>query len=155
MASIHVGAGSSSKKPIEADVPLVPFIDLLLCCIMFLLVTAVWNQLGDLSARQRVPGDTADSLAIDTPPEELVLRVRATDGWELSSSYGDRFDIPADDPGALAERLDERRRLVSRDIAVVVAPEDGVPYERIIGAMDAVVGAGFADVSIADGASLP
>jgi biopolymer transport protein ExbD len=153
MASIQAG-GPGGKKSVDVDVPLVPFIDLLLCCIMFLLVTAVWNQLGDLTARQQIPGDTADALAPPPSGERLVLRLRAGAGWELSSSAGDRYDIPADEPGVLAERLEERRRMSRADIPIVVAPEDGVPYERIISAMDVVAGAGYADVSLSDGAGI-
>lgn len=151
MATIQVGGASGGRKTVEADVALVPFIDLLLCCVMFLLVTAVWNQLGQISAKQQAH-DTADTVAPPPTGEELVLRVQAEGGWELASSYGDRFEIPPGAADELAERLRERRRLSEAALRVVVAPEDGVPYEAVVTAMDAVTGAGFSDISVADGA---
>ncbi len=44
--------GSSSKRALVADINLVPFIDLLSVCICFLLITAVWVQLGILEVKQ-------------------------------------------------------------------------------------------------------
>ena len=52
MASISTGGGDGhGKKSVDAEIPLIPFIDLLLCCVMFLLVTAVWNKLDALKQR--------------------------------------------------------------------------------------------------------
>src|SRR5437016_14407921 len=42
----HTGKGG--KKPLDAELNLVPFIDLLSCCICFLLITAVWTQISGL-----------------------------------------------------------------------------------------------------------
>ena len=49
MATIETG-GAHGRKKVDHEIPLVPFVDLLLCCLMFLLVTAVWAQLGSLGA---------------------------------------------------------------------------------------------------------
>ena len=50
MGGISVGGGGGGKKSVDSEIPLVPFIDLLLCCVMFLLVTAVWNKLASMEA---------------------------------------------------------------------------------------------------------
>ncbi len=150
MASIGVQSSGSGKKSVDAEVPLVPFIDLLLCCIMFLLVTAVWNQLATVQARQRVPGDTT-GVTGPPPDDPLVLSVQAN-GYVLASSAGDRLEVA--DAEELTQRLDERRRMAPREHRIVVAPEDGVSYETIIGAMDLAAGAGYWDVSLADGATM-
>src|SRR6187397_2338548 len=75
MASIDTGSGSSRRKAVDATLPLVPFIDLLLCCVMFLLVTAVWNELAVLSVTQQVPGGTADQAELE--PLRLFLQLDA------------------------------------------------------------------------------
>ena len=54
MASIDVGGGS--KRDLNRDLPLIPFIDFLLCLISFLLITAVWSQLARIEANAQVPG---------------------------------------------------------------------------------------------------
>src|SRR2546423_11186107 len=47
-ASPQEHTGKGGKKPLDAELNLVPFIDLLSCCIAFLLITAVWTQIAGL-----------------------------------------------------------------------------------------------------------
>ena len=158
MAHLDVGAqstGATKKKAVDADIPLVPFIDLLLCCIMFLLVTAAWTQMSRLTADQRTP--TPDGLATDDRPEQVKLvLLLGEQGYVLGSTAGDRTEIPKRngryDVAALAERLQVQRAVERERREVVVAPDDGVAYGDIVGAMDALVGAGYAGVSVGDAA---
>jgi biopolymer transport protein ExbD len=157
MGGISVGGGHGGKKSVDSDIPLVPFIDLLLCCVMFLLVTAVWNQLARINANQQQPGQEAPN---EPPPEEkikVILQVQST-GYVLASTAGDRIEIPkvADkfDDEELRNKLQERKRLEPNRRDLVVAPEDGVLYADVIGAMDMVVGEGFPDMSLSDGSTL-
>jgi len=46
-------SGKGGKKPLDASINLVPFIDLLSCCISFLLITAVWTQLARMDVTQK------------------------------------------------------------------------------------------------------
>src|SRR4029078_2073950 len=71
MASIQTGAANGNKRSVDHEIPLIPFIDLLLCCVMFLLVTAVWNQLRSL------PVSTPGAMDEQTTLNE-TLRVRVT-----------------------------------------------------------------------------
>jgi biopolymer transport protein ExbD len=157
MGGISVGGGHGGKKAVDSDIPLVPFIDLLLCCVMFLLVTAVWNQLARLDANQQQPGQQAPN---EPPPEEkikVVLQVKAT-GYVIASTAGDRVEVPKVgdkyDVEVLREKLQERKRLEPNRRDLVVAPEDGVFYEDVVAAMDTVVGEGFPEMSLSDGATL-
>jgi biopolymer transport protein ExbD len=157
MGGISVGGGHGGKKAVDSEIPLVPFIDLLLCCVMFLLVTAVWNQLARIDANQQQPGQAAPD---QPPPEEkikVVLQVSAT-GHVLSSTAGDRIEIPKVgdqyDLEQLREKLQERKRLEPNRKDLVVAPEDGVRYDDVVASMDMVVGEGFPDMSLSDGSTL-
>ena len=50
---VSVDSGNKSgKKPLNADLNLVPYIDLLTCMVAFLLITAVWSQLARLNVHQ-------------------------------------------------------------------------------------------------------
>jgi biopolymer transport protein ExbD len=151
------GGGHGGKKSVDSEIPLVPFIDLLLCCVMFLLVTAVWNQLARLDANQQQPGQQAPN---DPPPEEkikFILQVQST-GFVLASSAGDRIEVPKSgdsyDMDGLREKLQERKRAEPNRKDLVVAPEDGVHYEDVVASMDMVVGEGFPDMSLSDGSTL-
>jgi biopolymer transport protein ExbD len=158
MGGISVGGGGhGGKKSVDSEIPLIPFIDLLLCCVMFLLVTAVWNQLAKLNANQQQPGQQAPN---EPPPEEkvkVILQVQAS-GFVLASTAGDRIEVPKTgdqyDMEGLREKLQERKRLDPNRKDLVVAPEDGVRYEDVVASMDMVVGEGFPDMSLSDGSTL-
>ena len=67
--------GNRGPKPLDAAINLVPFIDLMACTIAFLIMTAVWTQLGrlqvtssgDPSASNQQQSDP-DTVAHDTIP---------------------------------------------------------------------------------------
>ena len=159
MGGVNVdGGGHGGKKNVDSEIPLVPFIDLLLCCIMFLLVTAVWNKLARLDANQQQPGREAPMDA--EPPEEqirLFLQVKNT-GYVLAATDGTNIEVPKAgedyDLDGLREKLRDRRQQEPNRRDLIVAPEDGVMYEDVIAAMDIVVGEGFDQMSLSDGAHL-
>lgn len=157
MGGISVGGGHGGKKNLDSEIPLVPFIDLLLCCVMFLLVTAVWNKLARLNANQQVPGQASQ---MDQPPPEEVIRLylQITQSGYTIASQLERIEIPKAgdqyDEEGLRTRLQERRVAEPNRDDLIVAPEDGVLYENVIAAMDLAIGQGFRNVSLADRAAL-
>ena len=58
------GGGGDRKKPLNAELNLVPYIDLLTCMVAFLLITAVWTQLARLKIDQR--GQSPEETVVDT-----------------------------------------------------------------------------------------
>jgi len=68
MAGIDVG-GHGGKRSSNHEIPLIPFIDFLLCLVMFLLVTAVWSQMARIEADAKVPG-----LPEDDPTDPMIVR---------------------------------------------------------------------------------
>ena len=157
MGGISVGGGHGGKKNVDSEIPLVPFIDLLLCCVMFLLVTAVWNRLARLDANQQTPGQPSNPTEIQEPQIRLYLQVTGA-GYTIASSAGERIEIPKNgeeyDGETLRTRLRERRAAEPNRHDIIVAPEDGVQYEQVIAAMDLAIGEGYAEVSLSDGATL-
>ena len=152
MAGISAGGGHGGKKSVDHSIPLVPFIDLLLCCIMFLLVTAVWNQLASHDAVQEVPGQRTP----DTAPADvlrIVLQVHR-DGYVLSTTAGDRFEIPkigdAYDLDVLSQRLGAYRGADPNQRDLTLAADDGVVYDAIVQAMDAAAAQGFTRLSFSE-----
>ena len=158
MGGVNVDGGGGGKKNVDSEIPLVPFIDLLLCCIMFLLVTAVWNKLARIDANQQQPGREAP---MDAPEEEenirLFLQVKNT-GYVLAATDGTNIDIPKNgedfDLEGLREKLRDRREQEPNRRDLIVAPEDGVMYQDVVAAMDIVVGEGYESMSLSDGAHL-
>jgi biopolymer transport protein ExbD len=75
MAGIDVGGGHGGRRSLNQELPLVPFIDFLLCLVMFLLVTAVWSQMARLNADAQVPGPPNPDKDIEEQKKEKTLHV--------------------------------------------------------------------------------
>lgn len=74
MAGIDTGGGHS-KRSVNMELPLIPFIDFLLCLVMFLLVTAVWSQMARINADARVPGPPNPEKEIEEKKKDKQLHV--------------------------------------------------------------------------------
>jgi biopolymer transport protein TolR len=151
------GGGRRKKKSLDAVINVVPAIDLLSCCISFLLFTAVWTQISRLQVQQFGMG------APEPPPAEqqktLVVTLAVGErGYNVSTSNGTSFDIPnlgragdgavQYDMKSLGERLKQLKGEFPDQSAITVSAEDTVPYGDLIRAIDACLGAGLVAVSV-------
>ena len=154
MAGVSTGsAGGNGKKSVDSEIPLVPFIDLLLCCVMFLLVTAVWNKMASMPALLEGPGSPESELV--APSSTLPLTVLIdSEGYRLSTELGDETRIPlasegTHDTAALRDHLRRRSQLDPNEHRVVVSADDGIQYAQVVAAMDVFAGTGFDAVTVA------
>ncbi len=149
------GGGKGAKRSLDATVNVVPAIDLLSCCISFLLFTAVWTQIGRLQAAPMGDGSVGDPL----PQKALTITLTIGEhGYVLATSTGGPVEIPAAgktseggasyDLKALGERLKKLKTDYPDQAAITVAAEDGVLYADLVHAIDACIGAGLGNVSV-------
>lgn len=88
MAGIDVGGGHG-KRSVNHEIPLIPFIDFLLCLVAFLLVTAVWNQMSRVEANANVPHETPDSEEPPPePPKVLNVEMKGDTSFHLVWKQG-------------------------------------------------------------------
>ena len=155
MASIDTEHSGSNRKSVSQELPLVPFIDLLFCCVMFLLATAVWNSVDQISA-----STSSGERDAEVPPSEVHLYILVHhDGFTLASDAGDRIVIPsaADmglDYASLGNHLADRRRLEPSRNDIVVVPDDDVDFESLVRSMDLAIGEGYVNLRVSDQATL-
>jgi biopolymer transport protein TolR len=148
----HTGKGG--KKALDAELNLVPFIDLLSCCISFLLITAVWTQIAGLQvASSGGPPETPQKQE-NTIDVKLLLSDK---GYSLSMA-GALVEIPkiASKDGALAydkKTLDEKLKTLKTSLpdqtAITVLPEDAVAYADLVETVDACMGQQLKNVTVA------
>ncbi len=94
MASIDSG-GSHGGRSLNHELPLVPFIDFLLCLVAFLLVTAVWAHAARISADAKVPGGSGTDPGVSN--KELHVAVAESDfelTWKQGNTVLDRRRVP-------------------------------------------------------------
>lgn len=147
-ASPQEHTGKGGKKALDAELNLVPFIDLLSCCISFLLITAVWTQIAGLqiSSSGGPPDPQAKESTID-------LRLALGDkGYQLTVA-GANIDIPkvngAFDRKALGEKLKTLKSSLPDQTAITVQPEDSVAYADLVETVDTAMGEHLRNVTVA------
>jgi biopolymer transport protein ExbD len=98
MAGIDTGGGHG-KKSVNHEIPLIPFIDFLLCLVSFLLITAVWSQMARINADARVPGPPRPRDEQVDPPKDKDLHVEMRERkfqlvWKEGSAVVNSIDVP-------------------------------------------------------------
>ena len=149
--SVSIGPGKSNKKPLNAELNLVPYIDLLTCMVAFLLITAVWTQLARLSASQKGQGQAGE----ETPPEQQVniVVVVNQEGFNLVVSQeqtpipkkGEQYDFEK-----LGTELKKVKDAHPDKNDVKVASEDQIKFDVLVRTMDTALTSRFPDISLID-----
>lgn len=159
MATLDVGA-AKGRRSVNHELPLVPFIDFLLCIVAFLLVTAVWSRMAELDVSAAVP--RAAPVTPDEPLEPSpVLHVDMRSGdrfvltWRLGATVISEETVPKilarNSPGdvrypSLADAVTKtwnaggRHRSASdpeRDVAVLHSGNEA-RFEDVVAVMDAI-----------------
>lgn len=80
----------AGKQHLDFEINLIPFIDLLSACICFLLLTAVWVQVGSMDVKQAVGGQPA----ADTPKKPTLWVNMGADG-AVTINVQDSGKVPA------------------------------------------------------------
>src|SRR5207302_3878301 len=131
----HTGKGG--KKSLDAEINLVPFIDLLSCCISFLLITAVWTQIAGLQVassggppeQQQKQENTIDvKLLLTEKGYSITMPGAQVDIPKIASADGQ----PAFDRKTLTEKLKTIKTRLPEQTAVTVEREDAVAYHDLV-----------------------
>ena len=146
MAGINIGSAQGGRRALTHDIPLIPFIDFLLCLVAFLLVTAVWTDMARLDAAAQIVGDPATAA----DPPVLTMHVEADSrGVAVRWKQGDvvvhsrklnHQPVPANAAALGAELSAEwnaHNDVEIRSTAVVHAAND-LSYEQVITVIDAI-----------------
>jgi len=147
-------ATKGGKKALDAELNLVPFIDLLSCCISFLLITAVWTQIAGL----QVASSGGPPEPQQNQEATIDLKLLLTEKGYSITMPGAQVDIPkiagtdgqpAFDRKMLAEKLKTLKSTLPDQTAITVEPEDAVAYDDLVSTVDACLGEQLRNVTVA------
>jgi biopolymer transport protein TolR len=149
------GGGKRKKKSLDAVINVVPAIDLLSCCITFLLYTAVWTQISRLQVQQFGAG-APEPPAAEQKITQIVTLAVGERGMNLSTSGGLSLDIPLERAGSevrqdyksLSDKLKQLKGDYPETAAITVSAEDTVSYGDLVQVIDTCVGQGLVSVSV-------
>jgi biopolymer transport protein ExbD len=156
MATIGTGAGQRGTRQTNHELPLVPFIDFLICLVVFLLAQAGFANIARLQSNANVPGK-ASELPV-APLKRLHIDVREQ-RFRVSWRNGDQVLTSNDVPlqvvveGHGVRRYPELARFLMRDWQAngvhrdakdgvldeaVLHVQNSTAYEDVIAVLDAL-----------------
>jgi biopolymer transport protein ExbD len=152
MANVDTDTGK--KRPANADINMIPFIDLLMVTVAFLLITAVWVTNSRISTNAEIPG--ASTGPVDPQPVEKTLHVTVRpDSFKLTWRQGavvvSEVDVergPAGDTSLLQAKIAQEWALHGshkdpsdqRLDQAVLHTDDRLPFSEIASVLDALGG---------------
>jgi biopolymer transport protein TolR len=143
--------GAGRRKSVNAELLLVPYIDLLTCMVAFLLITAVWTQLARLEVQQRGQGQSGDT---DGPQTKLAVLVHdkgfaiiAGDNQQPVPQAGGDYDY-----GKLTAELKKLKTTHQDKTDLQILSQDAIKFDTLVKTMDAAMTSGFPDLSLQDAA---
>jgi biopolymer transport protein ExbD len=169
-AAIDTGG---SKKSFDVELNIVPFIDLMSCLTAFLLVTAVWSNVAQLTITPRgkqrpdvqPPDNPVAVISVLLQPDVIYIGVGRTDKafpvtqakkGQIGEDGRPTYDWATFENGLIALKAEDDFALRGDiEIAAESANLDNpVRYDDVIHAMDLAVKVGFTQVNLSEPTSL-
>lgn len=146
------GGGGGDKRSANAELNLVPYIDLLSTLICFLLITAVWQQIEALSTSSPQAPSSESSPPTPPDPNKIDLSVSLyTDRVEMVVNQ-DKTPIPFingnPDYSRILEALKSWKTRWPERRDLVLHSDSQAPYKHLIGLMDLFNETEFPDVGV-------
>lgn len=141
----------------DAAINLVPYIDLLMTIMTFLMMTAVWTQIAMLQV-QNSSGNNAEPEEEEDKDKPKPIIVMLTEGAiKVQEEGGELQEFPQrgenpDFEGTKAA-LDALKKQRPDRIEVKVQAEDGVPYTSIASIIDTCTGLSLTGITLSPVAS--
>lgn len=145
------------KKHLDFELNLVPFIDLLSTCICFLLITAVWLNVGTMNVKQAVGGQSQAETE-----KKPLLWVFLGEGGDVTLDVRESSLMPAAlrkltlgaapegkiDSAKLEQVIGEMKTKEPSLRTALIQPKGQTSYETIIELMDQFKKSGLNDLGV-------
>ena len=137
--------GLGSKKELNAELNLTPFIDLLSTCVCFLLITAVWIEIGQVEIKQSHGTEASSSKEVSYDldvvyknPTELTLNLKKS-GKKVKSM--DVTSVIAEEMSKVLDQTIKSQVLsfkgeVIKISTATITPRSSVNYGELVATLD-------------------
>lgn len=147
---------SGEGREINSEPNIIPFIDLMSVCIIFLLLTAVWTQVSMIQIGSSVYGrKTTDEQEPPPPPPKTPMVLQVYNQGYVINIAGRRTNIPKAE-----EEFDQRSLILAlQDVKdrypdkkdAMISVDERLTYENLIIGMDSLLLSGFPEITIQTG----
>lgn len=128
------------KRHEEPEINLIPFIDVLLVILIFLMITTTYNKYSEL----QVTLPTAEAVKMMERPQELSVSINASGEYAINN-----VRVSYHDPISLADDLKNAATNMGDNLVVVVAADGDAPHQRVINVLEAARLAGMKRLTFA------
>ena len=122
---------------VEPEINLIPFIDVLLVVLIFLMLTTTWSRLTEINMTLPL----ADAQKQKDRPQQIVLTVSAQGQYAVNKSPIDGTSV-----GALAAVLGP---LASKEATLVISADAKASHQSVVNAMEAARRSGLSQITFA------
>ena len=122
---------------VEPEINLIPFIDVLLVVLIFLMLTTTWSRLTEINLTLPL----ADAQKQKDRPQQIVLTVSAQGQYAVNKSPIDGTSV-----GALAAVLGP---LASKEATLVISADAKANHQSVVNAMEAARRTGLSQITFA------
>jgi len=149
--------GSSRRRSLDGEINLVPFIDLLSMCICFLLMTAIWIEVGSIQLFQMFGTEGMDN----NHPIEVEVRMNGQSDYRVQieqqgrvlSAMEIKSDATMDAKARVSQFMAQVQNLILQSgtevqVSARVIPNAAVDYGEMISILDILKGYGVSALAV-------
>lgn len=123
----------------EPEINLIPFIDILLVVLIFLMLTTTYSKYTQLQVNLPV----ADAQAQRSTPKEVIVSVSSDGRYAINQVLLDGSSVDS-----LTRALEEASQ-DARDIVIIISADAAATHQSVINVMDAARRAGLVQITFA------
>lgn len=150
--AVDAAPAKGGKKALDAHINLVPYIDLLMTIMVFLMMTAVWNQIAMLEIQNAQSGPPDQPPEEDPDPIPPIMILMTENTLRIQEEGGEPREFPRggetyDLEGAKGV-LTQLKQARPERVEVKMTAEDGVKYTDIVRVIDLNTGVGLTGMTL-------
>ena len=112
----------------DPEINLIPFIDVLLVILIFLMVTTSYNKFSEL----QITLPTAEAIKVPERPLEISIAVSARGEYAINNNR-----ISYHNPATLAEDLRRYLPAGDKEVVLVISADGDAPHQRVVNVLEA------------------
>lgn len=132
------------KKALDANINLVPYIDMLMTIMTFLMMTAVWTQIAMLEVQNASGGAQSEPEEPDPNKPKPILVLVTDRAIKVQEEGGEQQEFPTTgdsyDFKGVTNVMDAFKKARPERTEVKIQSEDGVKYENLVRVIDIATG---------------
>ena len=144
--------GKGGKRSLDAPINLVPYIDLMVTIIVFLMMTAVWTRIAALEVQNASGGNPPEEEEEEKDRPKPIIVLITDKALKVQEEGSEMRELPTMgedyDFKGLTEQLKAFKDARPERVELKVQAEDGVQYNAVASVIDISIGLGLSGLTL-------